>query len=101
MRYEGIPILEENEINFLVDIIFNINNAVQDQQKVPNDELISITKQLIEKYKVNFAEFVYQLRNDDNAHIWAFNGFEDVFEAEMLDDLESVLFETYRELLKK
>ena len=60
MIYKTIAILENNERAFVQDLLLNINNEEDDNKMLSGENVAVITKRLIDRYKINFAEFMYQ-----------------------------------------
>lgn len=101
MYYRAFATLEDNERNFVIGLALEVNNAKVKKQTIPNKNLIEITKELIKKHKIDFEQFIYVLRTDYNSTFWYDNDFDKIFNEEMFDDLESVLFETEKQLVNR
>lgn len=101
MEYRVVPLFDDNEKDFIEDVSLNIDNALAENQEIPNEQLVSATKGLIEQHCIDFEELMNMLKNyKSNLFIWELNGFDHVFEISMVSKIEKVLFETYRQLAK-
>ena len=101
MEYRVVPLFDDNEKDFIEDVSLNIDNALAENQEIPNEQLVSATKELIEQHCIDFEELMNMLKNyKSNLFIWELNGFDHVFEISMVSKIEKVLFETYRQLAK-
>lgn len=102
MYSEEIIFFENNEFSFIENVSFNINNALEENQEIPNEQLVSATKKLIEQYYIDFEEFMNMLENNKSNYVmWQINGFDEIFEMSMVSEIENVLFETHKQLLKE
>ena len=99
MRYRPILILDNKERAFLQDLLMNINDKIYNVQEIPNKEITEITEQLIDKHKINFAEFMYQLKNEETIEFWRNNGFVELYNNKLLETLKNVLLITYNKLI--
>lgn len=99
MRYRPILILDNKERAFLQDLLMNINDKIYNAQEIPNKEITEITEQLIDKHKINFAEFMYQLKNEGTIEFWRNNGFDELYNNKLLETLKNVLLMTYNKLI--
>lgn len=99
MRYRPILILDNKERAFLQDLLMNINDKIYNSQEIPNKEITEITEQLIDKHKINFAEFMYQLKNEETIEFWRNNGFDELYNNKLLETLKNVLLITYNKLI--
>ena len=99
MRYRPILILDNKERAFLQDLLMNINDKIYNVQEIPNKEITEITEQLIDKHKINFAEFMYQLKNEETIEFWRNNGFDELYNNKLLETLKNVLLITYNKLI--
>lgn len=100
MHYRPILILDDKEKAFLQDLLMNINDKIYNAQKISNKEITEITEQLIDKHKINFAEFMYQLKNEEIIQFWHNNGFDELYSDKLLETLKNVLVMTYRRLIR-
>lgn len=102
MEYRVVPLFDDNEKDFIEDVSLNIDNALAENQEIPNEQLVSATKELIEQHCIDFEELMNMLKNyKSNLFIWELNGFDHVFEIEMVSKIEKVLFETHKQLVKE
>ena len=102
MEYRVVPLFDDNEKDFIEDVSLNIDNALAENQEIPNEQLVSATKELIEQHCIDFEELMNMLKNyKSNLFIWELNGFDHVFEIAMVSKIEKVLFETYKQLVKE
>lgn len=101
MEYKVVPLLDDNEKDFIEDVSLNIDNALAENQEIPNQQLVSATKELIEQHCIDFEELMNMLENNNSSYmIWELNGFDHIFEISMVSKIEKVLFETYKQLSK-
>lgn len=101
MYYEEVVLFNDNEIDFIKDISLNIDNALVKNQDIPNENLVTTTRELIEQYEIDFEEFMKMLENNkSNYFMWELNGFDHIFEMSMVSEIEKVLFETHKQLSK-
>lgn len=100
MRYRPILILDDKERAFLQDVLMNINDKTYNAQKISYKEITEITEQLIDKHKINFAEFMCQLKNEEIIQFWHNNGFDELYSDKLLETLKNVLVMTYRRLIR-
>lgn len=101
MYSEEIVFFDNNEFCFIEDVSLNINNALAENQEIPNENLVSATKELIEHHDIDFEEFMNMLKNNKSNYVmWQINGFDEIFEMSMVSEIEKVLSETYKQLSK-
>lgn len=102
MYYEEIVFFDNNEFCFIEDVSLNINNALAENQEIPNKNLVTTTRELIEQHCIDFEEFMNMLKNNKSNYVmWQINGFDEIFEMSMVSEIEKVLFETHKQLLKE
>ena len=89
MYYKTIAILENNERAFVEDLLLIINN----------ETVVGITKSLIDKHKINFAELMYQLNNEDIIEFWHNNKL-DKFSKDILQCLQRLLLKAYTQIVR-
>lgn len=99
MIYKTIAILENNERAFVQDLLLNINNEIQNVQKISSEKITEITEQLIKKYKINFAELIYQLKNEELIEFYHNNGLDELYSNKLLKSLKDALFMAYSKLI--
>ncbi len=101
MYSKEVVIFDDNEKDFIEDVSLNIYNSLAENQEIPNENLISTTKELIEQHDIDFEEFIEMLENNkSNYFMWELNRFDEIFEISMVSKIEKVLFETYKQLSK-
>lgn len=101
MFCKEVVIFDDNEKDFIEDVSLNIYNSLAENQEIPNENLISTTKELIERHDIDFEEFIEMLENNkSNYFMWELNRFDEIFEISMVSKIEKVLFETYKQLSK-
>lgn len=101
MEYRVVPLFDDNEIDFIKDVSINIDNELSENQEIPNENLLSTTKELIEQHYIDFEKIIEMLKSyKSNLFIWQLNGFDHIFEISMVSKIEEVLFETHKQLLK-
>lgn len=102
MYLKEVVFFDNNEFCFIEDVSLNINNALAENQEIPNKNLVTTTRELIEQYCIDFEEFMNMLKNNKSNYVmWQINGFDEIFEMSMVSEIEKVLFETHKQLLKE
>ena len=102
MYRKEVVLFDDNEKDFIEDVSLNIYNALAENQKIPNENLVSTTKELIERHEIDFEEFIEMLENNKSNYVmWELNGFDHIFEISMVTEIEKVLFETHKQLSKE
>lgn len=99
MIYKTIAILENNERAFVQDLLLNINNEIQNVQKISSEKITGFIEQLIKKHKINFAEFIYQLKNEEFIEFCYNNALDELYSDKLLKSLKGVLFMAYSKLI--
>lgn len=101
MYFKEVVLFDDNEIDFITDVSLNIYKALAENQEIPNEQLVSATKELIEQHEIDFEEFIEMLENNKSNYVmWELNRFDQIFEIEMVTKIEKVLFETHKQLSK-
>ena len=99
MIYKSIAILENNERAFVQDLLLNINNEEDDNKMLSGENVAVITKRLIDRYKINFAEFMYQLQNEELIEFCHNNGLDKLYSNKLLKSLKDALLMAYSKLI--
>lgn len=101
MYRKEVVFFDDNEFDFIEEISINIDNALVKKQEIPNERLVSATKELIRKYNIDFDKLMNMLENNKSNYVmWELNRFDSIFEISMVSKIEEVLFETFRQLAK-